>query len=99
MLTILIIVALGALAYITVSQIMKRSKSGESIDLSKTLLPDAEIHAEIAKIAETIKSQDPVVVEAPFVAAEKVEAKSKKKTAPAPKKEAPKTKATPKKSK
>jgi len=39
------------------------------------------------------------VIEAPFVA-EKVKAdKPKKKSAPAPKKEAPKTKATPKKSK
>ncbi len=98
MLTILIIVALGTLAYITVNQIMK-SKSEGSINLQETLMSKSDIHAEIAKTVETLKTQEPVVIEAPFVA-EKVKAdKPKKKSAPAPKKEAPKTKATPKKSK
>jgi len=96
MLTILIIVALGALAYITVNQIMK-SKSEGSINLQETLMSKTDIHEEIAKTVETLKTQEPVVIEAPFVAEVKAD-KPKKKPAPTTtKKEAPKTKATPKK--
>jgi hypothetical protein len=95
MITFFIVVAAVILVAILAKQIVG-SKSEKSIDLAETLLSKEDIHKEIAKTVEEIKSQDPVVIEVPFVA-EKVEAKPKKKTAPAPKKEAPKTKATPKK--
>lgn len=91
MITILIIAASLALVYVIAKQIMGEGKVEKSIDLAETLLPKEDIHAEIAKIAETIKAQEPVVTE-------KVEeAKPKKKAAS--KKAAPKMKAAPKKSK
>lgn len=72
-----------------VYQMSKKPKVGKSIDVVDTLLPETDVHAEIAKMAEAIKSQDPVVIETPFVA--DISVKPKKK--PAPKKAAPKTKA------
>ena len=90
---ILIVTALILIVFVGL-KISKKPKTEKSIDVVDTLLPESDVHAEIAKMAEAIKSQDPIVVEAPFVAET---AKSKKK--PATKKPAPKTKATPKKSK
>lgn len=59
--------------------------------------PPSTIHDEIAKTVETIKTTDPVVLEAPFVA-EEVETPKPKKTSTT-KKPAPKMKSTPKKKK
>ena len=82
---IVVTIILAGIVY----QISKKPKTEKSIDVVDTLLPEVDVHTEIAKMAEAIKAQDPVVIETP--------AKSKKKVAP--KKAAPKTKATPKKGK
>jgi outer membrane biosynthesis protein TonB len=91
---VLIAVAL-LLAILVAVKLNKKPKVDPSVDLADTLLPETNIHEEIAKTAEKIKSQDPVVIEAPFVAETKKQPKKK----PAAKKPAPKTKATPKKKK
>jgi len=100
MLTILIIVALGALVYITVNQIIK-SKSERSIDLSETLLPETNIHEEIAKTAKEIKEKEPIVIKTPFGDEKRIDPKPKKQKSSSKKetlkKSVPKTKATPKK--
>ena len=60
--------------------------------------PPSTIHDEIAKtVEEIIKTQDPVVIEAPFIT-EKAETATPKKK-PVAKKPTPKMKPTPKKSK
>jgi hypothetical protein len=93
MTTFIIIAAAFILAIFVTVKFTKKPKAEKSIDVADTLLPESDVHAEIAKMAETIKAQSPVVIEAPFVAKETT--KSKKK--PAAKKPVPTTKATPKK--
>jgi hypothetical protein len=94
MTTFILIAASLILSVFIAIKFTRKPKTEKSIDVADTLLPESDIHAEIAKMAEAIKAQSPVVIEAPFVAET---TKSKKK--PAAKKSAPTTKATPKKSK
>lgn len=62
-------------------QMSKKPKVEKSIDVVDTLLSETDIHTEIAKTAEAIKAQDPVVIETAFIE-KKVEGKPKKKRAP-----------------
>ena len=69
------------------------AKKTQQANYSIPTTPPSTIHDEIAKtVKEIIKTQDPVVVEAPFVA-EKVETATPKKK-PTAKKPAPKMKPT-----
>jgi hypothetical protein len=88
-LTVAIII--GVAVYVT--------KKAYQTDHSIPTIPPSTIHDEIAKtVEEIIKTQDPIAIEAPFVAEKVEETKPKKKAAPK-KKEAPKMKPTPKKKK
>jgi hypothetical protein len=66
--TTFIIAAFFILSVFITVKFTRKSKTEKSIDIADTLLPESDIHAEIAKMAESIKSQDPIVVEIPFVA-------------------------------
>jgi len=89
------ILTVAAIVGLAVYVTKKTQQTNHSIPTT----PPSTIHDEIAKtVEEIIKTQDPVAIEAPFVAEKVEETKPKKKAAPK-KKEAPKMKSTPKKKK
>ena len=64
MITFFIVAASLALVTVLIKKLIS-NKPGQSIDLADTLLTKTDIHAEIAKTVEAIKSQEPVVTKKP----------------------------------
>lgn len=82
--TVFFIIVVTVILIGIVYQMSKKPKTEKSIDVVDTLLPEVDIHTEIAKTAEAIKAQEPITKEqAKIIVAEaKAVAKPKKKTSP-----------------